>query len=121
MPKAQIKKAIDKTSEGMTFVKDGIGKVRSKPWAEPVGTALGVTASICKGLGDFVPGLGIIGGSINVASKLLNPAPSLVYFRDQSRLLSTTHDTSIEKLVSLMHQPKSLLPAQWSSTVLGIK
>ena len=54
MPKAQVKKVIAKASEGMTFVKDGIETVRSKPWAEPVGAALGVTASICNGLGSFV-------------------------------------------------------------------
>ena len=77
MPKAQVKKVIAKASEGMTFVKDGIETVRSKPWAEPVGTALGVTASICNGLGSFVPGLGIVGGAINMGSKILNPAPTL--------------------------------------------
>ena len=77
MSKSKAKKAIDKASEGMTFVKEGLDTVRSKQWAEPVGTALGVTASLCNGLGDFVPGLGIIGGAINIGSKILNPAPSL--------------------------------------------
>ena len=77
MPKAKVKKAIAKASEGMTFVEDGIETVRSKPWAEPVGAALGVTASICNGLGSFVPGLGIVGGAINMGSKILNPAPTL--------------------------------------------
>jgi len=77
MPKSKVKKAIDKASEGMTFVKEGLDTVRSKPWAEPVGTALGVTASICRGLGDFVPGLGIVGGAINIGAKMLNPAPTL--------------------------------------------
>lgn len=77
MPKEKIKIAIDKASEGMSFVKDGLEKVRSKPWAEPVGAALGATASICNGLGQFVPGLGIVGGAVNIGSKLLNPAPTL--------------------------------------------
>jgi len=42
---------IAKASEGMTFVKDGIETVRSKPWAEPVGAALGVTVSETKNKG----------------------------------------------------------------------
>ena len=43
MPKSKVKKAINKASEGMTFVKDVLDTVRSKPLAEPVRTALGVT------------------------------------------------------------------------------
>ena len=72
-----MKKAFDKASDGMSFVKDGISKVQQKEWAEPLGIAMGVTAGICNGLGSFVPGLGIVGGAIQVGSKILNPAPSL--------------------------------------------
>ena len=36
------------TKESMTFVKDAIKKVRSQEWAEPVGIAMGGTASILQ-------------------------------------------------------------------------
>ena len=72
-----MKKALDTTSDRMAFVKEGITKVQQKEWAEPLGTAMGVTASICNGIGNFVPGFGYIGGAINIGSKILNPAPSL--------------------------------------------
>ena len=72
-----MKKTLAKTIEGMDYVKDGIEKVRSKKWSEPVGLALGVTASICQGMGTFVPGLGILGGALKIGSSILNPSPSL--------------------------------------------
>ena len=37
-----------KIPDEMSFVKEGIDKVRSKSWAEPTAMAMNVTASICN-------------------------------------------------------------------------
>ena len=71
-------KLFNKTLDGMNYVNDGLEKVRSKKWAEPVGVALAGTATICEGLGNFVPGIGIIGGALKIGSSLLNPDVSLL-------------------------------------------
>ena len=89
-----MKKVIGTASDKMSYVKEGIDKVRSKPWAEPVGKALGVTASICEGL-NFVPGLGIVGGALKMGSSVLNPAPSLADLaRNQKALEKSLNDAS---------------------------
>ena len=80
MPKAKkpnFKKACSKVARKIDYVKEGISTVRSKEWAEPVGVALGATASICNGMGNFVPGAGIVGGGLKMGASLLNPNASL--------------------------------------------
>ena len=72
-----MKKFKDKVSNEMAFVQEGIDKVRSKSWAEPTALAMNVTASICDRIGNFVPGVGLIGSSLNMGASLLNPAPTL--------------------------------------------
>ena len=57
-------------------VDEGLAKVRAKPWAEPLGKALVTTSSIVDALGNFVPGLGVIGGALSFGATVLNPVPS---------------------------------------------
>ena len=110
--------AIGKAGEGMTFVKDGLEKIRSKPWAEPLGIAMGATASICNGLGDFVPGLGLVGGAINMGSKILNPAASLADIKraekeileqldEQTGIVKGILEKELETLRKEMTRPQS--------------
>ena len=74
---SKFEKVINKSSVAVSYVKEGIDKVRSKPWAEPTATAMSVTAGICNALGNFVPGVGLVGSSLRVGATLLNPAPTL--------------------------------------------
>ena len=53
-----------------------VAKVRGQTWSEPLGKACSVTGGIAKGLGNFVPGFGILGGALSLGSKLLNPMAS---------------------------------------------
>lgn len=89
-----IKKTVNKASSGMSYVKEGIDKVRAKEWAEPVGTALKVTSSICEGLGTFVPGVGFVGGALKMGSCLLNPAPSLADLKRTQKEIEETMNGS---------------------------
>ena len=57
-------------------VDEGLEKVRAKPWAEPLGKALVTTSSIVDALGNFVPGLGVIGGALSFGATVLNPVPT---------------------------------------------
>ena len=61
----------------MSFVNEGIDKVRSKSWAEPTAMAMNVTASICNWMGTFIPGVALVGSSLRIGASLLNPTPSL--------------------------------------------
>ena len=113
-----MNKVLDKASDGMSFVKDGIDKVRQKQWAEPLGVAMGVTASICNGLGSFVPGLGMVGGAIQMGGKILNPAPSLADIKrsekeilesleGQTGIIKETLEKRLETIREEMKRPQS--------------
>jgi len=53
-------------------------KGRDKQWAEPLGDAMSVTASIADGLRALgVPFAGVIGGAAKIGSAVQNPRPSL--------------------------------------------
>ena len=63
--------------ETKQHVDEALVKVRSQTWSEPLGKACSVTGSIVSGLGNFVPGLGILGGALCLGSKMLNPSASM--------------------------------------------
>jgi gas vesicle protein len=69
--------ALKAARSAMGHVSEGLEKVRAKPWAQPLGKALEVSGKIVGGVGDFVPGAGIIGGALSFGATLLNPEPSL--------------------------------------------
>ena len=73
-------KVVDKTKKQMDKTKhhvdEALLKVRSQTWSEPLGQACSVTGSIVSGLGNFVPGLGFLGGALSLGSKVLNPIAS---------------------------------------------
>ena len=54
-----------------------LAKIQSQTWAEPLGKACSVTGTIVKGMGNFVPGLGIVGGALSLGGTLLNPKASM--------------------------------------------
>ena len=54
-----------------------LAKLQSQTWAEPLGKACSVTGTIVKGMGNFVPGLGIVGGALSLGGTLLNPMASM--------------------------------------------
>ena len=68
MPKAKAKKNSNKASKGTLLIADNIEKDGSEPCVETEGTALEVTASIRRGLGNFDPGFGKIGGRTNIGN-----------------------------------------------------
>ena len=87
--------ALKKVSGRMSYVKKGIEKVRCKSWSEPVGQSLDVTASICEGLGNFLPGAGLVGGALQMGSCLLNPKPTLADLRrTEEKLQSSLNDAT---------------------------
>ena len=116
MPKVHMKKAMNKVSDEMSFIKDGIEKVRSKPWAEPTATAMQVTSSICDRMGNFVPGVGLIGSTLRIGANLLNPAPTLADLRrseqeivarldGETGIIKTVLNRELEKLREDMKRP----------------
>ena len=59
------------------FIQDSLDKIRAKKWAEPMGQVLGVTAQVVDCVGNFVPGVGMIGAALKLGADLLNPEPSI--------------------------------------------
>ena len=58
-------------------VEAALAKVQGQSWSEPLGKACAVTGLIVTGLGNFVPGLVLVGGALSLGSKLLNPKASM--------------------------------------------
>ena len=59
----------------LSLLKKGAETIKARPWQENLGKVVGVTAKICDGLGDFIPGGAIIGGACTLGAKLLLPEP----------------------------------------------
>ena len=57
--------------------REGLEKVRAKPWASPLGKALEVSSKVVGAVEGFVPGANIIGGALSFGATLLNPEPTL--------------------------------------------
>ena len=57
--------------------REGLEKVRAKPWASPLGKALEVSSKVVGAVEGFVPGANIIGGALAFGATLLNPEPSM--------------------------------------------
>ena len=98
---AFVMKVVDKSKEQMAFAKeyvkqtavdtkqhvdDALIKVhlhaawyllRGQTWSEPLGKACYVTGSIVQGLGNFLRGLGIVGGALSLGGMLLNPKATM--------------------------------------------
>ena len=56
----------------MQFVKeaqDKLEEVRHKPWAPPVATALKITGEALNAVGDWLPGVGMIGGALKMGGR----------------------------------------------------
>ena len=85
-------KVVDKSKEQMISAKEhvtktavdtkqhvdaALAKVRGQTWSEPLGKACSVTGLIVQGLGNFVPGLGIVGGALSLGGTLLNPKATM--------------------------------------------
>ena len=66
-----------KAKKAKNYVEEGLEKVRSKPWAEPLGKALQVSGQIVGAVEGFVPGANIIGGALSFGATLLDPKPSI--------------------------------------------
>ena len=74
---AYAMKVVDKSKEQMQHVDAALTKVRGQTWSEPLGKACYVTGAIVQGLGNFVPGLGIVGGALSLGGSLLNPMATM--------------------------------------------
>ena len=102
MPKSKkpnIQKACSKVGRKIDYVKESIAKVRSKKWAEPVGVALGATASICNGMGNSgIPVVGIVGGGLKMGASLLNPNASLADIKRVEKAIKENMDEEFEHL-----------------------
>ena len=71
---ASTKKAVQETKEQVNAT---LAKIQGQTWAEPLGKACSVTGTIVKSMGNFVPGLGIVGGALSLGGTLLNPMASM--------------------------------------------
>eukprot|EP00092_Neocalanus_flemingeri_P025111 GFUD01027228.1.p1 GENE.GFUD01027228.1~~GFUD01027228.1.p1 ORF type:complete len:752 (+),score=153.06 GFUD01027228.1:200-2455(+) len=90
----------EKIKQTCSYVSESLDKVRSTEWAEPVACVLKVTGTIVQGLGNFVPGLGILGGAFILGTKLLNPQPKLSDLRKTEKSLKLDIEKFKSKSVS---------------------
>ena len=62
----------------MKYMDEALDKIRSKKWSGLLGTALNATGNVANALSSAgVPFVGILGGTLKVASSVLNPAPTM--------------------------------------------
>ena len=99
-------------------VREGLDKIREKPWAEPLGKALATGAKIVTRMDGLVPGIALLGGAMAMGASLLNPEPSVTdlhkelkeinqLLQDKSLLKATkrAYMTQQKKLQTLIENP----------------
>ena len=89
-----------------SYVKNSIDKIRSKSWSAPAATAMKGTAVVFDALGNFVPGLGYIGGALKLGSSILNPDASLADIKKETELLTQTMEQCSGKTKQILQQYK---------------
>ena len=86
--------------EGLkSLVEAGLKKVRSKPWAEPLGKALEVSGKIFKVFDGFVAGAYLIGGALSLGATLLNPQPSMRDLQKEIKKESEEVKVNVERIL----------------------
>ena len=70
--------------------REGLEKVRAKPWASPLGKALEVSSKVVGAVEGFVPGANIIGGALSFGATLLNPPTSMEDLQKELRDIKAT-------------------------------
>lgn len=93
-----------------SYMAEAIEKVQSQSWSEPTGQALEVSAKIVSGLGDFIPGVGIIAGALSFGGKLLNPQPSMKDLHSEMLQIKETLEKQNSPLVkrALLEEEKRI-------------
>ena len=81
------------------LVDEGLKKVRSKPWAEPLGKALETNGKIFKVFGGFVPGAYLIGAALSIGATLLNPEPSMRDLQTEIKKESGEVKVNVERIL----------------------
>ena len=64
-------------------------KLRGKPWASRLGLVLSETGKLVSAAGNFVPGLGLVGGALSLGATLIDPPPSLQDIQTLKKSLET--------------------------------
>ena len=71
------------------FIEDNLEKLRDKPWASKLGLVLSETGKLVSAAGNFVPGLGLVGGALSLGATLIDPPPSLQDINQLKKSLDT--------------------------------
>ena len=85
-----FKSGVKKAQKAKDHVEEALEKVRTKPWATPLGKALKVSGDIVEAVDGFVPGAKYLGGALSFGATLLNPEPTPEDLQDQLRDIKAT-------------------------------
>ena len=78
------------------FIEDNLERLRDKPWASKLGTVLSETGKLVAAAGNFIPGLGLVGGALSLGATLLDPPPSRQDIDELKKSLETlAEDNSV--------------------------
>ena len=82
-------------------VSRSLDKLKAQPWASPLGTALSVTGGTLEVVGNFVPGVGILGGALAAGSTLLKPSNEDLQkdIRAMHETLKNSQNESVRKIL----------------------
>ena len=61
-----------------SHVMEGLEKIQSKTWDEPLGKELIALADVVSLMNEFVPGVAMLGGALAMGASALNPQPTAV-------------------------------------------
>ena len=67
----------------LSGAQEELDRVRRKKWAPKLATSLKVTGEAVSSVGSWIPGVGMIGGALKMASGVLDPKPLLSDIRKE--------------------------------------
>lgn len=90
-------------------------KLRDKPWASKLGLALSETGKLVSAAGNFIPGLGLVGGALSLGATLIDPPPSLDDINQLKKSLETiTEDVARTTITSKIEDMEERINSQQS-------
>ena len=122
MASSLLKSGVTKAKKAKDHVQEGLEKVRAKPWATPLGTALQVSGKIVGAVDAFVPGAKYLGGALAFGATLLYPEPTPQELQEQLRdIKAIIEESSNEFAIQALEKAQLELEEKIANPVGEIK
>ena len=104
MSRRPLKGECFRRMEFVNKAKKKVEDIQGKEWAPKAAKAMSVTGTVINALGDWIPGVGLIGGALELGSSILNPQPDLSDLQKKLEDIETGMNSQNETVRELLQK-----------------